>query len=263
MTDINAVLTHIESNVGIIEIARPDKFNCLSIHVLQGIEQALDQFEKPSLDIRAILIRSQGQHFCTGADLEQVKSLLTNPQELSDFIKFGHSVFARLENSKFPIVAACQGLTLAGGCELMLACDVVFACEGSRFGDQHAQFGLIPGWGGTQRLTRVLGLRRALDLFYSARWIDAQTALHWGLVNYVVPEDQLHLEALSYCLKMANRSQLGLVTMKSLARTGQDLTLNEGLELEANLAPEILMGYDVNEGISAFVERRKPKFNLR
>ncbi len=179
------VATQQDGGVGIIELARPDKFNCLSLEVCQGLGAALDRFEAPGSDVRALLVRAQGPHFCTGADLQQVKGLRHNAQELAGFMAAGHRVLRRLEASALPVVAACQGLSLAGGLELMLACDVVFAARDARFGDQHAQFGLIPGWGGSQRLPRLIGLRRALDLFYSARWLSADDARAIGLVNHV------------------------------------------------------------------------------
>ena len=167
----------------------------------------------------------------------------------------------RLEACELPVVAACQGLALAGGTELMLACDVVFAARDALFGDQHAQFGLIPGWGGSQRLPRAIGLRRSLDLFFSARWIDADTAMQWGLVNYVVDNEALSAAALEYCAKLATRSRVGLADMKRLARKGLDGTLKEGLLLEQEVASRALMGPDVTEGMAAFEARRAPNFN--
>jgi enoyl-CoA hydratase len=246
--------------VGIIELARPEKFNCLSLSVHAGIEAAINEFEQAGSGVRAILIRSQGKHFCTGADLDEVKSLRADPAKLKHFIGYGHSVLKRLERSDLPVVAACQGLTLAGGSELMLACDVIFAAKDARFGDQHAQFGLIPGWGGSQRIPRIVGLRRGLDMFFSARWIDAATAEQWGLVNYVVEPDKLHEEALAYCARIATRSRIGMATMKRLARQGMEGSLEVGLQLEEDLASAALMDDDVSEGLAAFEARRTPVF---
>jgi enoyl-CoA hydratase len=158
------------------------------------------------------------------------------------------------------VVAACQGLTLAGGSELMLACDIIFAARDARFGDQHAQFGLIPGWGGSQRMPRMVGLRRGLDLFFSARWIDAATAEQWGLVNYVVEPEQLGEAALAYCSKIATRSRIGMATMKRLARQGLEGSSQVGLQLEEDLASAALLDDDVSEGLAAFEARRTPVF---
>jgi enoyl-CoA hydratase len=247
--------------VGVIELARPDRFNCLSMAAYRAIDAALDDFEPAGSGVRALLIRAQGKHFCTGADLDEVKALRSDAQQMAEFIALGHRVLQRLEASELPVVAACQGLVLAGGSELMLACDVVLAASDFRIGDQHAQYGLIPGWGGSQRLPRIVGLRRALDLFFSARWIDAPTALQWGLVNQVVDAGALADTSLAYCAKLATRSREGLATMKRLARRGLELPLAEGLALEQDLAVPALLGGDVGEGLAAFEERRTPQFS--
>lgn len=254
------VVVRREGDVGIVELARPDKFNCLSFAVHEAIAYAFDGFEAPGSGVRAVLISAQGKHFCTGADLEEVRALREQPAELARFISLGHAVLRRLEASPLPVVAACQGLCLAGGLELMLACDVVLAARDARFGDQHAQFGLVPGWGGSQRLPRLVGVRRALDLFFSARWIDAGTALQWGLVNHVVDGDRLDAEALAYCHAVCGRSRGGLATMKRLARQGLEGSLDAGLTVEERQAPDALRVADVDEGLAAFVERRPPRF---
>jgi enoyl-CoA hydratase len=253
------LVTH-DGAVGVIELARPEKFNCLSLEVHGAIAAALDGFEAPGSGIRVVLIRAQGKHFCTGADLDEVKKLRSSPTDIERFIRYGHSVLQRLEASDLPVVAACQGLALAGGSELMMACDVIFASSDFRIGDQHAQYGLVPGWGGSQRLPRIVGMRRALDLFYSARWIDAPTALAWGLVNYVVEPGNLAEASMAYCVQLASRSRPGLAAMKRLARQGLDRPLPEGLVLEQDLISRELLNEDVSEGLAAFEARRPPVF---
>jgi enoyl-CoA hydratase len=158
-----------EGAVGIIELARPDKFNCLSLAVHAGIEAALNDFEKPGSGVRAVLIRAQGKHFCTGADLDEVKGLRSDPAKIDHFIRYGHAVLQRLEASPLPVVAACQGLALAGGSELMMACDVIFASTDFRIGDQHAQYGLVPGWGGSRSACRASSGCAAASTCSSAR----------------------------------------------------------------------------------------------
>jgi len=260
MSDAPVVIASRDESVGIIELARPDKFNCLSFAVHEGLGHALTEFERPGSGVRSILLRAQGKQFCTGADLEEVRVLRQNAEQLAGFMTLGHAVLRRFEASTLPVVAACQGLCLAGGLELMLACDVVFAARDARFGDQHAQFGLVPGWGGSQRLPRLVGLRRALDLFYSARWIDAATAQQWGLVNHVVEPEQLWADALVYCKAIGTRSRGGLATMKRLARAGLEDTLDAGLSIEESQAPSAILSADVGEGLEAFLARRKPNF---
>ncbi|WP_163121009.1 enoyl-CoA hydratase/isomerase family protein [Halomonas sp. KRD171] len=248
-----------EGSVGIIELARPEKFNCLSLEVHDRIAAARTEFEA-NRDVRSILIRAQGKHFCTGADLTEVKGKLNDPAALDHFIAFGMKNLRALETSTLPVVVAVQGLCLAGGIELMLACDVCFAAESAQFGDQHAQFGLIPGWGGSQRLTRLMGQRRALDLMYSARWLKADEAREVGLVNYIVPDADLHEAAVDYCQAIATRSRPGIAEMKRLAREGADMTIDQQMRLERDAAVRALPGNDVAEGLDAFENRRTPAF---
>ncbi len=257
MSDV--INAFIEGNVGIIELARPEKFNCLSLEVHDRISTERAKFEA-NRDIRSILIRAQGKHFCTGADLTEVKGKLNDPVALDHFISFGMKNLRALETSHLPVVVAVQGLCLAGGIELMLACDVCFAAETAQFGDQHAQFGLIPGWGGSQRLTRLMGLRRALDLMFSARWLKAGEAKEAGLVNYIVPDADLHKAALDYCQTIATRSRPGIAEMKRLAREGADLGIDQQMRLERDSAVRALPSVDVAEGLDAFENRRKPAF---
>lgn len=248
-----------EGSTGIIELNRPDKFNCLSVAVHQRIDAARAAFEAdPS--VRAILISAQGKHFCTGADLTEVKGILGDPAKLDHFIGYGMGVLRRLESSPLPVVAAVQGLCLAGGLELMLSADICFAAQSAQFGDQHARFGLIPGWGGSQRLPRVIGLRRALDLMLSAQWLKAEEALSVGLVSQVVPDDQLLSEAIAWCAKCATRSRTGIAGMKRLAREGIEMSLDQAMRLERDAALRHLPSADVAEGLDAFVNRRPPRF---
>ena len=253
------VTVSIEGNVGIIELSRPEKFNCLSLEVQELIGAARVSFEADRA-VRAILIRAQGKHFCTGADLTEVKGKLQDPEALDHFIAFGMDNLRALEKSPLPVIVAVQGLCLAGGMELMLSADICFAAETAQFGDQHAQFGLIPGWGGSQRPTRLMGERRALDLMISARWLKTDEAKESGLVNYIVPDDELHTAAQDYCQKIATRSRPGIAEMKRLAREGADMNIDQQMRLERDAAVRALPGADVAEGLDAFENRRTPDF---
>ncbi|MCO6415224.1 enoyl-CoA hydratase/isomerase family protein [Siccirubricoccus sp. KC 17139] len=248
-----------DGRIGVIELARPTVFNCLSVQSYDEILAALRDFEGDPA-IRVVLIRAQGKHFCTGAELGEVKRMRAEDTALRHFIAHGHAVLCALEASPLPVVAAVHGLCLAGGLELAMACDVVLAAASARFGDQHAQFGLVPGWGGTQRLPRLVGLRRALDLMFSARWIEATEAERWGLVNQVVADEALQDAAIEYCRAIAERSAPGLALMKQLARGGLEDSLAEGLAQEASAVVPALLTPDVEEGLAAFEGRRKPVF---
>jgi enoyl-CoA hydratase len=260
MPDATPLLATRAGPVGIIELARPEKFNSLSIAVNEALQAALDDFEQPGAGVRAVLVRAQGKNFCTGADLDEVLSLRADAEQVRRFIRPAHRVLRRFEACPLPVVVACQGLALAGGLELMMACDVAFAARDARFGDQHAQYGLLPGFGGSQRLPRIVGLRRALDLFFSARWIDAETALQWGLVNYIVAPEALGGAALDYCNALATRSRPGLAMMKRLARESLERSLDDGLAMEEASVVDGLLHADASEGLAAFRSRRKPQF---
>ena len=258
--DDTPVRTALQDGVGKIELSRPAVFNCLSRRMLADIGAAIEMFERDGA--RVVLIAASGKNFCTGASLDEVEAARGRDSDLREFIALGHSVLDRIEASPLPVIAAVQGLCLAGGLELALACDVVFAADDARFGDQHAAFGLIPGWGGSQRLTRAIGLRRALDLMYSARWIDASTAMQCGLVNHLAPANRLRDDALAYAILLATRSRVGLAAIKRLGRhaAGEGQSLADGLRLEQQEAIRVLTGIDINEGLAAFRERRVPNF---
>lgn len=253
------VRTEIRDGIGFMELNRPHKFNCLSSAVMAGLDEALTSFES-GRGVRAILLQARGKNFCTGADLDEVLYARKDRGRLEEFIASGHRILRRLEVSRLPVVAAVNGLCLAGGLELMMACDVVFAGQSAQVGCQHARYGLVPGWGGTQRIARIVGLRRALDLMFSGRWLKAGEAHAWGLLNHVVDDGALIERAQAYCANLAKKSPDGLTAMKRLCRDGLDRSLPEGLDLEQAAVVDALMGGNVSEGLAAFQERREPLF---
>lgn len=254
------IRSEIRDGVGIITLNRPQQFNSLSMAMHQQLLGALTALEQDPA-VRSMMIQAEGKHFCTGADLHEVTTLRDSAEQIEGFLAAGLETFRRLELSPLPVVVAVQGLALAGGLELVLACDVAFAGESARLGDQHAQFGLVPGWGGSQRLPRLIGRRRALELMLSARWLDAAEALSFGLVNRVVPDAELRERTLAYCRDLAMRSKPGLGLMKQLVDRGLDLPLDEALALELALAAPALQSGDVSEGLAAFTEKRTPRFS--
>lgn len=259
MAKEQAVTSTVRDGVGIISLDRPDKYNCISTSLMAGVEDALDRFEADD-EVRVILLHGNGKVFCTGADLDEVLAARKSRPVLEAFIARIHAMLRRLEASPLPVAAAVHGLALAGGLEIVLACDVVFAAHSARIGDQHAQYGLVPGGGGTQRLPRLIGLRRALDLMYTNRWLDAAEAERWGLVNYVVEDDALFERALDYCRTLAGKSRSGLAAMKRLSRQGLEGSLDAGLALEQRDVVDALLSADTEEGLQAFQDRRKPNF---
>ncbi len=255
----NEVLQKVVDGVGIMTLNRPEKFNCISSGLMDGMANAIEAFDNDP-NVRVILLDAVGKTFCTGADLDEVMAARKDRATLSAFISRIHEIFRRMETSPLPVVVSINGLALAGGIEMMMAADVAFAAKSAQIGDQHAQYGLIPGGGGTQRLPRLVGLRRALDLMYTNKWLSAEEAENWGLVNYVVANDALADAALDYCRNLAQKSRTGLTAMKHFSRQGMEVSPSDGLTLEEEEVINGLLGSDVEEGLEAFQARRKPNF---
>ncbi len=255
----NEVLRQVVDGVGIMTLNRPEKFNCISSGLMDGMANAMEAFDNDP-EVRVVLLNANGKTFCTGADLDEIMEVRKSRETLNAYIGRIHEVFRRLETSPLPVVVSINGLALAGGIEMMMSADVAFAAESAQIGDQHAQYGLIPGGGGTQRLPRLVGLRRALDLMYTNKWLSAAEAERWGLVNYVVADDALAEAALDYCRGLAEKSRSGLAAMKQLSRQGLEMTPSDGLTLEEKEVTAGLMSADVEEGLAAFQARRKPNF---
>lgn len=255
------LIFHVQGDVGVFTFNRPAKYNSMSLQLLDLFEDALSKIESGTIDVRVILIRATGKHFCTGADIDIVlECVKKGPESIKKWIERGQALFARIEAAPVPVVVAIQGLCLAGGLELMLACDVVLATESSRIGDQHVNFGFLPGWGSSARLPRLIGQRRALELMYSGRMLGAAEALDWGLISKVVPDDKLEEEVQTYCAVLATRSRSGLTAMKRMIRDGYGDALDAAHCREVDAVVQQLQSIDGNEGFSAFREKRKPVF---
>jgi len=258
----DAVLMKVDGNVGVITLNRPEKFNCISKSLVAGLNTAINTLQA-NPEVRVLLLHGAGKVFCTGADPKEILETRESQSELHAMLTDLLEVLRRFERGPLPVIAAVHGLALAGGLEMMMGCDVVFAAKSAKIGDQHAQYGLVPGGGNSQRLTRVLGRRRALDLMFSARWLGANEALEWGLVNYVVDDEVLLDEAMAYARKVASHSATGLATMKLMVDDGIDMSQDQGLAYEVDLAVAGLRTADSDEGLNAFRERRTPEFAKR
>jgi enoyl-CoA hydratase len=210
--------------------------------------------------VRAVTLTAAGRAFCAGADLKSVKQLVPDADRWSGFMRLWHRVFNRLEALPAPVIAGVQGLALAGGLELTLVADLVVMDATARLGDQHANFGLIAGGGGSQRLPRLIGARRAKELMLLGGWLDAEQALAWGLVNKVVPAGGVAAAVEELARALAQKSAAASRTAKRLVDEGLDLTLADGLELELRLAGEHMRSADAAEGLRAFAEKRAPVF---
>lgn len=244
-----------------IRLARPEAMNALDLSVLDGIEAALER----SLAERArcVVITGTGRAFCAGADLKFVQEAQTDPETLRAFLEHAGSTFRKVELHPLPVIAAVNGLALAGGLELALACDVIVARAGAPLGDGHATFGLFPGAGGAVRLPRRIGSARAKLLLFSGRSLPAADLEVWGLVDVVAPDDGLDDTVTALVGDIASRSPVGLRRMKQVVLDQEGLPVDRGLRLELDACQLHLTSEDVAEGLAAFVERRRPQFTGR
>jgi enoyl-CoA hydratase/carnithine racemase len=242
-----------------ITLNRPAQLNAINPQMLEDLSRACEVIEDdPS--IKVVTLAGEGRAFCAGADLRTVQEISPDPQKWEAFTRLWHRTFNRVEALPVPVIAGVHGMALAGGLELTMVADLVIADEEARLGDQHANFGLVAGGGGSQRLPRLIGLRRAKELMLLGHWLSAREALEWGLINRVVPAGQLRGKLNELASQLAALSGSANRTVKMLANRGLGLPLADGLELEIRAVGEHMKSADAREGLSAFGEKRKAKF---
>lgn len=242
-----------------VTLNRPDRLNAISPELLQDLDRACDAVEADAA-VRVVTLTAAGRTFCAGADLRAVRELSPDPQRWGAFMGLWHRVFDRIEALPLPVIAGVHGLALAGGLELLLVADLVVADEGARLGDQHANFGLVAGGGGSQRLPRLIGARRAKELMLLGGWLSAAEALAWGMVNRIVPAGTVAKAVEEMAGTLAAGSGSANRTVKTLVNRAFDTDLAEGLELERRLVAQHMRSADAAEGLRAFAEKRKPVF---
>lgn len=251
----------IEQNLagGILTITlnRPEKLNALSTEVLQALAELFTS-AKNNPEVKGLLLTGAGKAFCAGADISRLAEC--NAHSGYQFACFGQEVFRQLETMGKPSLAAINGYAFGGGCELAMATTLRIAAPVAQFGQPEVKLGVIPGYGGTQRLARLVGKGRALDLCLTGRFIDAATALQWGLVNEVVASEEL--------LKRGQQILAGILSMAPLAVAsiiesidhGYDLSLTDALHLEAIQFAKVCATEDKAEGVAAFLAKRQAHF---
>lgn len=249
-----------DGKVALLYINRPQQLNALNRELLQELERALEEVEADG-EIGALVITGQGRAFVAGADIREMKDF--GPQEAEAFSRLGHRVMARLESMSKPVVAAVNGFALGGGLELAMSCDFIYAAEGAQLGQPEINLGIIPGFGGTQRLSRRIGRARAKELILTGRTVSAQEALSWGLVNRVVPADRLLEEAKAVARQMADKGAVALRLAKRAVDEGVEMDLRRGCTLEQELFALCFSTEDQREGMTAFLEKRPPAFRGR
>ena len=250
----------IENGVATIRLNRPDALNALNTEMAEELSGAIADVAKNE-GVKALVVRGEGRAFCSGADLIFFESAFNDASQLTSYIKKLNDCFLQLEELPIPVISVVHGFALAGGMELMLACDMTIAAEDARIGDQHANFGLMPGFGSTQRLPRRIGMQRAMELLTTGKWLSGVEAADWGLVLRAVPADSLDQELEELIAPLRSKSRPGLGWIKSVTRRGNDLPLREGIALESASFVEYSTTHShPKEGIQAFKEKRQPQF---
>lgn len=254
-----SVVKHSITN-GILEIKlnRPEKLNALNDEVLASLE-SLFLLAKNSNEIQGIMLTGEGRAFCAGADINK---LATCDAILGyEFAKRGQDIFKLLATLNKPSLAVINGFAFGGGCELAIAATMRVASTEAKFGQPEVKLGVIPGYGGTQRLARLIGKGRALDLCLTGRFIDADTAKNWGIVSEVFATADLEIEAKKILSNIIKLAPLALAAVIDVIERGYDLTLEDSLDFEALHFAKVCASKDKIEGVSAFLEKRLPNFH--
>jgi enoyl-CoA hydratase/carnithine racemase len=248
-----------DGGVARIILDRPEQLNAVSPALLDGLDAACAAIEADA-QVRVATLTASGRAFCAGADLRVVQQLAPDPVRWREFMARWRQVYDRVERLPVPVIAGVHGMALAGGLELTLVCDLVLADAEARLGDQHANFGLVAGGGGSQRLPRLIGARRAKELMLLGGWLSAEDALGWGLVNRVVPAGQVGAATRELARELAAKSGPASRLVKDLVNRGLGLPLPEALDLEGEEVARHMRSPDAVEGLRAFAEKRRPRF---
>lgn len=253
---MSTIKTEMQGQVGIATLNRPEALNALNTSLLDELAGALEAWDRDR-DVRCIIVTGSERAFAAGADIKEMATKTYSEMYRENL--FGDQ-FDRISRIRKPIIAAVAGHALGGGCELALICDFIIAADTARFGQPEVTLGIIPGLGGTQRLTRLIGKSKAMDLCLTGRTMDAAEAERLGLVARVVPADMLMAEALKAAQKIASQSLPVVQMVKEAVNRAFETTLAEGLHFERRLFHATFATNDQKEGMAAFSQKRKPAF---
>lgn len=254
--------TKLEERVALVTIDRPP-VNALNYQAMQELAETFEELAKNS-EVKVIVLTGEGKNhtFVAGADLKEIAQLKSS-KEAEEIARKGQAILNQIEKMPKPVIAAINSVCVGGGSELAMACHLRIASDRARFGQPEINLGLIPGFGGTQRLVLLVGPSKTRELVLTGEMITAQEALRIGLVDRVVPDGELLRQALGLAKKMASKSALALAYALEAIREGLEKSLEEGLEYEAKLFGKVVETEDGQEGVRAFLEKRQPKFKDR
>ena len=243
--------------IATITVNRPEKLNALNAATIAELDRAIDEARARD-DVAAVILTGAGRAFVAGADISEI--VASNPVEARELALRGQRMMRKFETSPKPTVAAVNGFALGGGCELAMACHIRVAAEGAKFGQPEVKLGIVPGYGGTQRLPRLVGKGRALQLLLSAEMIDAAEAYRIGLVNQVVPAGEAVAAARALLAPVLANGALAVALCLEAVDRGLDMGLDDGLAFEAGAFGLLAATADMREGMTAFLEKRAPAF---
>jgi enoyl-CoA hydratase len=257
MGDYNNILYRTEENIAFITLNRPKALNALNTETLKELDMAVSRAGQED-EIKAVIITGEGRAFVAGADIAQMKDLTV--QEGRDMTILGQNVFSRIENLDKPVIAAINGFALGGGCELAMACDIRVASDKAKFGQPEVNLGIIPGYGGTQRLPRLVGKGTAKYLIFTGEMISAEEALRIGLADKLVPAEELLNTAVSIAKTIMAKAPVSIKMAKHAINNGLNVDLKSGIAYEAEAYTTSFSTEDRVEGMSAFVGKRPAEF---
>ncbi len=252
------IIFEVQDGIGVLKFNRPKALNAINEQVLQELNDAIDKVEKDS-SIRVLILTGEGDKaFVAGADISHMVNL--TPLQLRGFSRKGQETLFRLERLPIPVIACVNGYALGGGTEIAMACDFIYASENAKFGQPEINLGIIPGFGGTQRLSRLVGKAMAKELCMTGKMIDAKEAKEIGLVNQVFPPDKLWEETMKTARVLASKGKVSLKAVKDCIERGFDVDLRDGCYMESDAFALCMTSPDGKEGMTAFLEKRKPEF---
>ncbi len=252
------IIVEMDGPVATLTFNRPEKLNALNAEMLQEVDQALTALQGEAA-LRVLILTGQGRAFIAGADVRQF--LEFDSRRAYEFARQAQEVVRRLETLPMPVIAAVNGFALGGGCEVALACDLIYASEKATFGQPEINLGLMPGIGGSQRLARLVGKGLAKDLCLTGRAVSAAEALAMGLAARVFPAEALLPECRRLALELAAKSRFALAQIKQVMNLGFNLDLPSALEMETQAFGLCFANSDPHEGVRAFLEKRPPQFS--
>ena len=254
----NNIIVEKKDGIGYIKINRPKVLNALNQETIKEITNAIVELENDK-KIKVVILTGEGKAFIAGADISAMADM--TPLEAKEFAELGHNMLNKIENSRLPFIAAINGYALGGGCETLMACDIVIAGKSAKIGQPEINLGIHPGFGGTQRLPRLVGRMKAKELLLTGLNLSAEEAQSIGLINMVVDDEKLMEEAEKLANQIASKSSVQTNFIKALVNKGLNVDLNTANSLEISYFSSSFATYDQKEGMKAFLEKRKPEFN--